>query len=269
MATPNRKVLDISHWNTVTDWNAVKNAGIIGIIHKSTEGTGYRDPDYAGAKSAAKQHGLLWGTYHFATAQDPQAQVNNFLDTAGIYDDMLYALDWEDYGDNTMSYSQANRFLELCDAQLGENRTVLYSGNTAKEKISGSDAYFGAHRLWLAQYGSNPTCQQSWSTYWLWQYSDGQVGPSPHGCPGVSGDVDTNSWPSSDAALAEEWSGLEQPDPDPGPGPGPDPEPRPPSILKPTIKIQTIGDVRIIINDETFQPRILGRSRVRRRGEQM
>src|SRR5262245_15585795 len=242
MATPNRKVLDISHWNTVTSWSSVKSAGIRGIIHKATEGTSYIDPNYDGAKAACASNGLLFGAYHFATAQNAAQQLDHFLRKTGEHDDMLYALDWEDYGSNTMGLSGARQFMELLDARLGTNRCVLYSGNTAKEYINGADPFFGAHRLWLAQYGSSPECQQSWSTYWLWQYSDGQAGPSPHGCPGVSGDVDTNSWPSTDEVLAAEWSGLEHEVP-----PGPDPTP-PGDTATVSIDIASTGAVNVFVN---------------------
>src|SRR5262245_55525196 len=107
MTTINRKVLDISHHNTVTSWQAVRNAGIVGIIHKATEGGSYVDEEYQGAKEQARAACLLFGAYHFATASNVQQQVDHFLRVAGIEDGMLYALDWEDYGSNTMSLDQA------------------------------------------------------------------------------------------------------------------------------------------------------------------
>jgi lysozyme len=239
MATINRKVLDISHHNTVKSWTEVKAAGIVGIIHKATEGTSYIDPDYADRFFNATNSGLLWGAYHFANGNDVTKQVDNFLRTVGINNETLYALDWEDDpGGNTMNRSQAQEFLELIEKKTGR-KGVVYSGNTAKEKL-GSDnyPYFGAHRLWLAQYGDAPVPQASWDQEWLWQYSDGQKGPSPRGCPGVTGYVDTNSWRGTDDELRKQWAGVED-------GGGVKPEPEQSPLL--TVQLTSDKPVRVAL----------------------
>jgi lysozyme len=210
MATINRRVLDISHHNDVTSWDQVVGAGIVGIIHKATEGTSYKDPMYVRRGGPARRAGLLWGAYHFANGSNVEAQVYHFLSVVGVDEATLYALDWEDDPNgNTMTLEQAKLFLELIGREIGDHRCVVYSGNVAKEALGDlRDAYMGEHRLWLAQYGSRPVVQRSWEKYWLWQYSDGNVGPQPHGCPGVTGEVDTNSWEGSDEALRAEWTGA-------------------------------------------------------------
>jgi uncharacterized protein (TIGR02594 family) len=208
-----RKVLDISHHNGVSSWNEVKNAGIIGIIHKATEGTDFVDGEYRRRRNEATAAGLKWGAYHFAHSGSVSAQVDHFLNITGIDDQMLYSLDWEDPPNGaTMTLEEARRFCELVEERTGR-KCVIYSGNVAKELLgSRSDPYFGAHRLWLAQYGTDPSWQASWDDYWLWQYSDGNIGPQPHGCPGMTGDVDTNSWAHSDQQLRDEWSGVARPE---------------------------------------------------------
>jgi len=210
MVSINRKVLDLSHHNSVSSWQQVRGAGIVGIIHKATEGATYTDPDYLKRAHDAMNAGLLWGAYHWINAGNIANQVDNFLHFVGVDDETLYALDWEDDPNNgTASKAQAQEFLQRIAEKIGANRCVVYSGNTAKEKLgSNVDSFFGQHRLWLAQYGTSPVPQASWDDYWLWQYSDGNVGPQPHGCPGVSGDVDTNSWPGNDGQLRQEWSGA-------------------------------------------------------------
>lgn len=210
MVPINRKVLDISHHNTVQSWRQIRAAGIIGVIHKATEGTGYTDPKYLKRCAPAMRAGLLWGAYHFANGSNVQVQVDHFLGVVGVDDETLYALDWEDDPKrHTMTRGQARQFLELIDARIGKNRCVVYSGNTAKQALGKrKDAFFGAHRLWLAQYSSRPVCQASWDTFWLHQYSDGVTGPEPHGCPGVWGKVDTNSFIGSDDELRVQWTGV-------------------------------------------------------------
>jgi lysozyme len=89
----NRKVLDLSHYNSISSWKKILGAGIVGIIHKATEGLSYRDPRYLARRQPALNIGLVWGAYHFANASDPIAQVDNFLSVTGVDDDTLYALD--------------------------------------------------------------------------------------------------------------------------------------------------------------------------------
>jgi len=231
----NRMVIDISHHNSPVDFGQVQAAGIFGIIHKASEGTSFVDDQYLSRAREALNCGLLWGAYHFANSNSVQAQVDNFLKVVGVDDETLYALDWEDNGNSTMRLDQAREFVELLERKIGEGRTVLYSGNTAKEALgSKQDPFWGARRLWLCQYGSTPVCQASWDTYWLWQYSDGEKGPGPHGCPGVSGDCDTNSWPGTVDELRSQWAGMA----------APKPHPKRPAV---TVEIETIGDVAVTV----------------------
>src|SRR5215471_12132865 len=72
-------VIDLSHWNTVKDFAAVKAAGIVGVIHKCTEGDGYADPTYDNRADAARAAGLLWGAYHFLRPGDMAAQARYFV----------------------------------------------------------------------------------------------------------------------------------------------------------------------------------------------
>lgn len=204
-----RRVLDLSHYNAVTNLQTVKNAGIWGIIHKSTEALNYIDDKYAGRKKGFLEIGLLWGAYHFLHPGNIKAQLDFFLRVAGIDDQTLYAADWEKSSTGTANADEVAQFLHYLEAATGR-KGVVYSGNVAKEQISGVNAYLGAHRLWLAQYAeSGITTQASWrQNVWLWQYSDGRYGPEPHGCPGVTGDVDTNSWTGTQAELAASWSGT-------------------------------------------------------------
>ncbi len=203
-----RRVLDLSHHNTVTSIPAIKEAGIWGIIHKATEATAYRDPNYPTRKAMFLDAGLLWGAYHFLHPGSITTQVDFFLRTAGVDDTTLYALDWEAASTGTAGEAQAVDFLSQLEAKTGR-KGVVYSGNVAKEQIHGINDYLGAHRLWLAQYSSTPSTQESWhNQVWLWQYSDGRAGPTPHGCPGVTGEVDTNSWTDSQDALISQWAGT-------------------------------------------------------------
>lgn len=214
-------VVDLSHWDPASDYAAVKRAGIAGVIFKATEGTGYTDPMYVSQQAAAKAAGLLWGSYHFANSANVSAQADNFMRYACPDPDELFCLDWEDNSGDVMSADDAKTWIAQVENRLNRpNQCVIYSGNTAKEKIDGKDAFFGARRLWLCQYGNTPSWQQSWDKCWLWQFTDGISGPAPHSIAGI-GPCDINDFPPGNAALlASEWaSGVAAP-----PGPVPDPQ---------------------------------------------
>lgn len=213
MTDINPLVVDLSHWDPAEDYDAVRREGIVGVIYKATEGTSYTDPTYVAQQQAAKLVGLKWGAYHFATAANLSGQIDNFLSYASPDPDELFCLDWEDYGDNTMSLDAVKTWIkEVENALKRPGECVLYSGNTAKEALENTeDSFLGERRLWLCQYGSNPTWNSSWDSYWLWQYTDGMVGPEPHAVSGI-GPCDINSYDGPVEQLIEEWaSGFVKP----------------------------------------------------------
>lgn len=205
----NRLVLDLSHHETVQSWDKVKADGIVGIIYKATQGTGYHDPTYFPARAAAIDAGLLWGSYHFGDHSDVTKQIDNFVDYAKPYPDELFCLDLEDNGDNSMTLMQARQWVDGVEAELGRaGQCVVYSGNTLKEMLGNTvSTFWGKRRLWLAQYGTTPKVQKSWDTYWLWQYSDGDVGPEPRDVDGINDKVDSNHFDGTPEQLKDQWSG--------------------------------------------------------------
>jgi lysozyme len=246
MTTVNPRVVDLSHWDPAYDYKEVLNAGIIGVIYKATEGQGYTDDTYMEQRSAAKAAGLLWGAYHFADAGDVKSQALNFLDYASPDPDELFCLDWEDNGGDVMSADNAKHWITLVeDALERPGECVIYSGNTAKEMIDGNDSFFGERRLWLAQYGSSWTTQQSWAAPWLWQFTDGIYGPEPHAIPGI-GPCDINSYDGNAKSLAVEWASGSHAAPAPRP-----PRPPRPSLTTVTVNIAAPGgvQVRVLVND--------------------
>lgn len=194
-------VLDLSHWNPVHDWAAVKASGIVAIIYKVTEGASYVDPTYDAAKKGAISAGLLWGAYHFLRPGDMKAQAKFFIDKIGEIID-IYAADHEDPG---VSVDDLKIFLAEVERLTGI-RPILYSGNVIKEQVGNNrDPVLAQYRLWIAQYTSaeEPIWpKQIWPTWWLWQYSE-------HGSvPGVGGDIDMNRYSGSGPVqLTIEWGG--------------------------------------------------------------
>ena len=203
-------VVDIAHGDSVTSFAQAQAAGVVGIIHKATTGATGHDPAYAGRRQAAIAAGLLWGAYHWGTAAPIDQQLANFLDTAQPDGNTLVALDFEADPGDQMTLDGARQFLKGIEAKLGR-RAVLYSGILIKTSLgTTADPFFGAHRLWLSQYGNQPIVQASWSTFWLWQYTDGTAGPGPYSAPGIPGDsaghLDCNHYMGSADQLHRQWA---------------------------------------------------------------
>lgn len=211
----NLTVVDLSSYDREpNDWAAAKAAGLVGVIHKATQGTGYVDKLHDARRKAVTDAGLLWGSFHFADASSSLAQLTHFLSVAQPDANTLVALDFEPLSPQdggTMSLAGATQFLGAALAQIGR-RPVLYSGNLIKEDLGATvDPFFGAHRLWLAQYAASCQWQASWKNYWLWQFSDGTAGPQPRTLAGIRGDddgnLDCNHYAGTPQQLAAEWSG--------------------------------------------------------------
>jgi len=164
------------------------------------------DKSYALRRQKALDAGLLWGAYHFADGSDPKEQFDHFLETAEPDENTLMCLDWEPYK-SVMSLKSARTFLEYGADKLGR-KLVLYSGNQAKEQLGKKkDEFFGSHRLWLCQYGPKPVCQASWDKPWLWQFTDGKLGPVPHKIDGIDGSgIDINSFDGTVEELKTSWA---------------------------------------------------------------
>jgi GH25 family lysozyme M1 (1,4-beta-N-acetylmuramidase) len=204
-------VVDLYHGDGLVSFEQASTAGVLGIIHKATTGGSGTDDAYSARRQLATNAGLLWGAYHWGTAAPVDAQVTNFLTKANPDANTLVALDFETDLGNQMTLDGARAFLEMIDNKL-HRKAVLYSGDVAKGTLKGNkDAFFGAHRLWLAQYGPHPMVQASWQTYWLWQYTDGSPNtPGRKTVPGLPGDrmgrLDCNYFAGTPGDLKAQWA---------------------------------------------------------------
>lgn len=193
--------IDISHHQGFPDFDEVARSGVLGVIHKATEGTSYIDPNRAENLSNAKSAGLGISTYFWLKPGNGRAQAEFYLSVIDPVQGERVVIDYEEDGCTLTT---------LCDAVqalLDYNRDLqitVYSGHLLKEQLGSDHDSFLAENtdLWLAQY-TNDEDDISWpeGTYpsWvLWQYSEtGEV-------PGIDdGYVDLDNFYKNDAAFLE------------------------------------------------------------------
>jgi lysozyme len=202
-------VIDLSHHQESVDFERIRRAGVVGVIHKATQGLTYVDRLYAQRMGAARDAGLLWGAYHFGVGADGSDQADFFLETVKPDAQTLLVLDYEpNLTGPTMTLNQAREFVE--HAQTATERCPgLYSGHLVKEQLSGApvpDAVLCNCFLWIAQYnGPKPlNVPPTFRTWTFWQYTDGVHGEEPHRVDGV-GLCDRNKFNGSLAQLRKRW----------------------------------------------------------------
>ena len=179
--------MDLSHYNQNLDFSQIKKAGgIVGVIHKVTQGAKYVDPTYEDHMKNALEVGLLWGAYHFGTAADGVEQAQYFLDVVQPDGQTLLALDFEanPHGPS-MNLEEARSFVTHINEQNG-NWPILYSGHYVKQLLgSTQDPVRAQCPFWLAQYGPTAVVPANWQTWTFWQYTDGAASPPPHDVAGA------------------------------------------------------------------------------------
>ena len=165
-------IIDLSHFNTNPNFILAKNAGVLAVIHKATQGTTFADPAYAAHRIAASEAGLLWGAYHFGDGTDGVAQADFFLENSGPTRPALLALDFEQNpGGASMSLNQARAFVTRIQAVTGR-WPGLYAGAYLKGLLGDvKDPVLGNCWLWLAQYAGIATVPANWTAWTLWQYT--------------------------------------------------------------------------------------------------
>ena len=191
------KIIDISHWQDFPDFEEVKAAGVIAMIHKATEGTSYVDPNRATNISNATREGIRCCTYHWLKPGNAREQIEFYLRTIDPVPGERMVIDYEEDGCQLSDLKEAVQ--ALMDDDRGLQITV-YSGHLLKEQLGTKHDSFLADNtdLWLAQYTTGtPTWPSNTYPHWtLWQYSEsGEV-------DGITGSkVDLNRFDGSDDEL--------------------------------------------------------------------
>lgn len=205
MPEPLNAIVDISHHNGNMNLEKAKADGIIGVLQKATQGQSGVDPTYKTNRTKANNAGVLWGAYHFATGSDGLTQAEHFLDVVGSFENTLLVLDFEPNPTGpSMSLEEARAFVTHVKEVTGRF-PGLYSGHFIKQLLgSNKDPVLGQCWFWLAQYGPTPVVPVNWTTWTMWQYTDGAVGPQPHKVAGI-GRCDRDKFNGTEAQLRTLW----------------------------------------------------------------
>lgn len=205
MPDPLNAVVDISHHNGNVNLQLAKADGIIGVIHKATQGTTGLDAMYQTNRTQAANAGLLWGAYHFGTGGDGAAQAQHFLNVVGTFDNTLLVLDFEQNpGGTSMSLADARAFVTEVNQVTGRF-PGFYSGSYIKQLLgSAKDPVLAQCWLWLPEYGPSAIVPANWPTWTMWQYTDGNVGPQPHSVNGI-GNCDRDKFNGTEDQLRTLW----------------------------------------------------------------
>ncbi len=200
-------VVDLSHHNTVTNFRDVKESGVLGIIHKATEGTSFVDAKYHERRPAALAAGLMWGAYHFGVSGDVRGQVDHFLNTVNPVATDLLVLDFEpNPREGTMTLAEAEEFVKQIHDRTGQF-PCLYSGQSFIHEQLGSrtGTILSECSLWIACYRPQLSpIPPAFKTFSLWQYTDGNNGDQPHQVPGI-GRCDRDKFQGDEAGLKKFW----------------------------------------------------------------
>ncbi|WNV88342.1 glycoside hydrolase family 25 protein [Umezawaea sp. Da 62-37] len=178
MADAVEHLIDISVYNSVNDWNAVRADGIVGASIKVSQQVNYLNPSCGAQVAGARAAGVAPGGYHFGdprvnAAQQAQFFVNNARQF-GLFDDgalapMYDAENWEGGG---LVWPSP----QVLNSHIAEHiRVVRQETGVARHLVYGSLSWWQSRwidpdvwadedvLLWVAVYNGQPGYLQGWS----------------------------------------------------------------------------------------------------------
>lgn len=198
------KIIDVSEWQGVIDWNSVVRDDVTLSIIRIQDGSSHQDLKYMENLQKCINAGGKYAVYAYfrgTSTADAQQEAKDFYQrvqrvVAGKQQPVFYAIDVEstEMGGNV---SQMRAGIEAFMSQLNalgvpDHKIVLYIANHLYNSFNLNTARAGA--IWIPSYGQNDgsivNSTKPTHPYDLWQYtSKGRVS-------GITGNVDMNTEPS-------------------------------------------------------------------------
>ncbi|TCP57113.1 glycosyl hydrolase family 25 [Tamaricihabitans halophyticus] len=185
--------IDVSHWNAVDDWNAVRGNNITYSIAKVTESTEHVDSAVGSHVNGARGAGIATGGYHFARPVDVAAQVAHFANNLNQHGLLNAGSIWPALDMEAEGFGDANAFIrdfrDQFRARTNTNGLLVYANLNWFQNILRPDEWADdGVLLWIARYNGDPG-NPGWAHPRLAIHqhsSEGQV-------PGIPGPIDRNA----------------------------------------------------------------------------
>lgn len=187
------KGIDVSRWQGVIDWKAVKEDGVeFAIIKAGGSDAGfYKDRTFEQNYAGAKENGIAVGCYYFVgklcdSAEDGAADANRFLEIIkGKQFEYPVYIDFE-APDTTNKAGNTDAVIAFCEVMENAGYFVgVYASEISgfKDRLDDSRLQHISH--WVARYGKKPATNAN--VFHIWQYSSkGRVA-------GINGNVDMDT----------------------------------------------------------------------------
>lgn len=208
------ELIDLSNWNTVTDWAALKASGVEGVILKVSEGITVLDGKFATFAGAAIQQGMSVMAYHFfrgnldgvAQADFCWGALQPLRNALGFAPVVWVDVETVDGVSNATRISRLAAFLSRMETLQGQAGKVgIYtSPGYANVYLTPTPAWVNDYWHWVAHWTSGlPASPAGWLTikrvlhqYGVWN-DHSWVLP----VAGCNPDIDRNRWGGSVEAL--------------------------------------------------------------------
>lgn len=159
MTTPDSDGIDISHWNKITDWDAIPDFPL--WCMKATEGKSFRSPVFDERWPKAREKAKYNGAYHWLRSDSSVlVQFNNFRkainDHGGLKQGDFVMLDWETTpGIKDVTVAYVEQWIKLVEKEW-PGRHIVY----CSDWVPGFDSWREknpTYPLWYANYNTGPS----------------------------------------------------------------------------------------------------------------
>ena len=206
------KGIDISRWQGIINWDAVKGAVDFAIIKIGGSDDGfYNDGQAARNAAEARRVGILRGFYVYlggahSVAEEVQNVKNAVANVGGLQGGELIVLDWEEHTGDEVGYLSG-----ICQGLIdaGFPKPLIYMSLSRVTSQNWQPLVDKNDGLWVAAWGNNDAVpgdnevpgSDEWPFWALWQYSStGQVA-------GIAGRVDLDEFNGDGATFQKYGAG--------------------------------------------------------------